>query len=98
MATARDVVPGASVLSRIRTLEPSFVSQSASTSPVGPAPTIKTSPPLRSPSSVRQRLGLPLAEPPEAGSAESRVQAPGGQCPVAALAVRPEHPAQAPRL
>ena len=41
-AKAREVVPGSAVLSMIRTATPSLVSQSASTSPVGPAPTIKT--------------------------------------------------------
>src|SRR5262249_34966451 len=42
-AKARDVVPGSAVLSMTRTVTPSFVSQSARTKPVGPAPTIKTS-------------------------------------------------------
>jgi hypothetical protein len=36
---AREVVPGSAVLSMISTLTPSRVSQSASTRPVGPAPT-----------------------------------------------------------
>src|SRR5947207_12090046 len=42
MATARDVVPGSGVLSRIRTLTPSRLSHRARTRPVGPAPTIRT--------------------------------------------------------
>ncbi|MNG10744.1 hypothetical protein D3C84_942340 [compost metagenome] len=37
------MVPGAEVLSRIRTRIPSLLNHSASTSPVGPAPTISTS-------------------------------------------------------
>src|SRR6202167_4654852 len=43
MASARDVVPGPAVLSTIRTLAPSLVSQRARTRPVGPAPTTRTS-------------------------------------------------------
>src|SRR5205814_988007 len=42
-ARARDVVPGSAVLSTIRTRTPSRVSQRASTRPVGPAPTTRTS-------------------------------------------------------
>ena len=43
MASAREVVPGSAVLSTIRTLAPSLVSHRARTSPVGPAPTTRTS-------------------------------------------------------
>src|ERR1700685_4087106 len=43
MASAREVVPGSAVLSMIRTLAPSLVSQRARTRPVGPAPTTRTS-------------------------------------------------------
>ena len=38
----REVVPGSAALSTMRTWTPSRVSQSASTKPVGPAPTMRT--------------------------------------------------------
>jgi hypothetical protein len=41
-AKARDVLPGSAVLSMIRSGMPNCVNQSASTRPVGPAPTINT--------------------------------------------------------
>src|SRR5262245_60393682 len=41
--SARDVVPGSATLSMMCTSTPRRASQSASTRPVGPAPTIKTS-------------------------------------------------------
>jgi hypothetical protein len=40
---AREVVPASAVLSIMRSLTPSLVSQSARTRPVGPAPMIRTS-------------------------------------------------------
>jgi hypothetical protein len=42
-ASAREVVPGSSVLSMMRILAQSFVNHKARTKPVGPAPTIRTS-------------------------------------------------------
>ena len=42
-ASAREVVPGSEVLSIIRTRTPSRISHSPNTSPVGPAPTTRTS-------------------------------------------------------
>ena len=42
-ASAREVVPGSAALSTMRTFTPRWLSHSASTRPVGPAPTIKTS-------------------------------------------------------
>jgi hypothetical protein len=54
-ATARDVVDAAAFLSTMRTRTPSRVSHSASTSPVGPAPTTRTSVSRL----VRSLIGLP---------------------------------------
>ena len=39
---AREVLPGSDALSMMRTLTPMSVSHRASTSPVGPAPTMRT--------------------------------------------------------
>jgi hypothetical protein len=41
--SAREVVPGSAALSTMRTFTPKWLSHSASTKPVGPAPTINTS-------------------------------------------------------
>jgi hypothetical protein len=43
MPKAREVAPGSAVLPAMRALTPNFVSHSARTKPVGPAPAIKTS-------------------------------------------------------